>query len=492
MSQFCKRLLVLLLFIGVFECVGNSPKDSKILRCVFPFKHLKKDPTLIDPANTVSIYEYYLLENLGVGLIRDDVSDPRGYKGVLSSHWEQVSPTHWSFTLREGIKWSDGTDITPHEVVERFQTLKTTKSRHLLNLSRLKKVEFDPKSNSVNFYFRESTNDSFLHELSLADAVLVSPRNLTQDWKVTSGPYFVSKYITDAKTLELTANSFSPLASAESPGKVLLFDLPESSTSELFKTIDADIYSIAVLPFSKERKDLIARAPSHTFGQPTLIYYWEFNPENPLTKDLSARKELASLTAEVFKSFSVGKDVAYYSQLVSKGYSGVLDSFEVKGTDTNRLQGQEILLRFRPPFKYLTTEIEELKAAAVKRGIKLVVAFDAFTPEEKADTREFARLQGFKGNQKDSVGSWSFLFSGKGALSPFKEPSEKYLNEVLDSVADAQKSQALLKLHRFVLENAFVVPFLVQTEHIMTSKRINLTRWNPFDLRLRFYDVAWQ
>ncbi len=75
---------------------------SKILKSVFPVNNLRKDGTLIDPANTNGVWDYYLLENLASGLVTDDMSRPGGYYPVLAESWDIVSEHEWRFCLRDG------------------------------------------------------------------------------------------------------------------------------------------------------------------------------------------------------------------------------------------------------------------------------------------------------------------------------------------------------------------------------------------------------
>jgi len=39
----------------------------------------------------------------------------------LATSWREVSPTQWRFTLRSGVKFSDGTDLTADDVVFSLQ-----------------------------------------------------------------------------------------------------------------------------------------------------------------------------------------------------------------------------------------------------------------------------------------------------------------------------------------------------------------------------------
>ena len=92
--------LLLLASIVIVVTYVKPKNRENVLHTIFPVGTLKPDGTLLDPANTDSVWHYYLLENLAVGLVRDDVRAPTGFQGVLVSGWAQSSPTQWRFELR--------------------------------------------------------------------------------------------------------------------------------------------------------------------------------------------------------------------------------------------------------------------------------------------------------------------------------------------------------------------------------------------------------
>ena len=70
--------LILILLCGMLpSCERSQMKHGRVLRVEFWMGSLKKTGELLDPKNLETVYEYYLLENLAVGLVRDDIEDPR-------------------------------------------------------------------------------------------------------------------------------------------------------------------------------------------------------------------------------------------------------------------------------------------------------------------------------------------------------------------------------------------------------------------------------
>lgn len=417
MERIFKIYAVSVVMFAVLWCIHGDSADLKTLRVLFPFKYLRQEQTILNPANTDTIYEYYLLENLGSGLVRDDATDVRGYTGVIASNWKQLDSHRWHFTLRKELKWSDGSAITPTQIKAHFEGLKLRKSRHLLNFSQLESVHYEPKDNGLVLSFSGKTNDSVLHELSLADAVLTHPSNLTENWRVTSGAYSVIKYDPTAKILDLASNPNSALIRDRSPKQVHLFDLNvESDIDLVFDSIETDLFTIAELPFSTKRKALMARAPEHRYGHSNMIFLWKFMPDNPLIQHGPARQEFAALIAETFKNINVDSSVKYYSQLVSKGYSGALDKFDVKTISNGALNGKNILLRFRPSFAFLPELMEDLKRNAQKRGITIRLSFDGGTAGEKKNQMSLLGSKDLKGIRKTQLVLGAFSIPKEWAI----------------------------------------------------------------------------
>jgi hypothetical protein len=87
------------------------------------------------------------------------------------------------------------------------------------------------------------------------------------------------------------------------------------------------------------------------------------------------------------------------------------------------------------------------------------------------------------------VGSWSFLFSGaKNPISTFRKVYEADFAQLTSTTNDAFET-SLATFHRKVLEDAVIVPFVLEETPVYTSARVDLSAWNQFDMRLRFYDL---
>src|SRR5690349_8556483 len=88
-----------------------SGKAGGRLEVLFPLVYLTHSDRIIDPSDLKTDVEYYLLENLAVGLLRDSMDGSSGYGPALATAWRQASERRWEFDLRKDNRWSDGKPI---------------------------------------------------------------------------------------------------------------------------------------------------------------------------------------------------------------------------------------------------------------------------------------------------------------------------------------------------------------------------------------------
>jgi len=79
------------------------------------------EPASLDPHKVESDVEFNIISDLFDGLVAvkaDGTIEPR-----LAEKWENKDNTVWTFHLRPGITWSDGTAITAQDIVWSWQRL---------------------------------------------------------------------------------------------------------------------------------------------------------------------------------------------------------------------------------------------------------------------------------------------------------------------------------------------------------------------------------
>jgi ABC-type oligopeptide transport system substrate-binding subunit len=486
-----KYFMVALSFLtfGILIYARESKDDT--LQVLFPIAYLKNDSRVVDVTNLKTIYEYYLVESLGAGLLRDTPSTHDGYTPLLAESWHQNKPNEWQFRIKSNLTWSNGEPLTGEQIANHFATIKNRESKHLLALRRLEQVSFEPIGRILTMVFNGSTNSSLLHELSLADAVVTYPGQSGENWSVTSGAYSVGRYDPKALELELRINPTSVTANDKAPKSIhLFFPKDKSLLVGAFKDYPVDLYYQPAQPYRNVVKTIRKQAPQIYSGHPNTISFFSFNSKHPLAHHETARQAFRKIVTDALKDFPWDETIQPEEQMIPPGYAGRISHYESQASAGDGLAGQTILIVVSHGFRELPQSINRLKVLAKSYGVILEIAY---SDEVVDESKIFATLKSFKGNQVDPAGSWNFLFNGDDAeLGQFRGNVLSLLNAVTVLNEPHLRNEALDTLHRQVLEHAYAVPVMLESNAILASNRVTLNNINPFDLRLRFYDVVWK
>ena len=479
-------LAVLLGICSMLTVRGLSVSRARFVRAGFQLSRLLQDRRILDPENTETVSQYYLLENLTVGLVRDSNRAPSGYGPGLAQSWTRESPTRWVFSLRPGLKWSDGSTITPEEVSTHMESFRGGKHRHTTYLKKLSRATVD--GNRLILDFQTPADESLIHELTLADTGLLHPRNRESDWSIVSGPFSVESYEI-GKRLLLRRNPYYR-TEVDYPKTVELVNVSADTDPD---SIDPTAYDVLAVPppiFYEGNQRLIARAEKVLKGYPTGIYYLSFRGKSPLWKDVEARRELASLVEDALTS-PPGNDAIRERQFVPEGFAGRLESPPVwRNLPMRRIAGKRLKVHVQPTLARTTPILEALRLRGAKNHIEFDVESSAtHSLSEAADVC----LSCFAGNQRDAIGSWQFLFSsGTGPLAAFRNEAKPYFDRWVATKDPAQREEVLHRLHEQVLKNVYGIPLFIEPAVILTSSRVDLSNINRFDMRLRFYEIFWK
>lgn len=95
---------------------GNTPGGSGSLKEIDLLTvALPSSLSNLYPGQEAGNFNYYVACLVGEGLVAPDGTGK--LVPALASKWEQTSPTTYVYTLRDGAKFSDGTLLTPEDVV---------------------------------------------------------------------------------------------------------------------------------------------------------------------------------------------------------------------------------------------------------------------------------------------------------------------------------------------------------------------------------------
>lgn len=459
--------------------------DATPLKALLPLQTFKSpSQPLIDHKNLNFIFEYYLLENLAARLLQDDTSSENTYRYELAETCYQKSPTEWHFPLKKNLFWSDGSPLTGEEIRENFLRISREDSRHLKLLKEISRVKYDKHRHTLILGFNIPVYlESLFHELALAEASILHPKNHQDDWSISSGAYFVNTR--NPQGLHLKANPYFLLAP-----KIQNIDIQSGwefyQLQRSLSNVDFDLIKRPSYSFRDEIRKMDSLVDKVWLGQPTGVYYFRFGKNHPLSMNEQSRKEFSTLVREATKDINQSHFISHNEQMIPQGYSGRLLNFTLKNEHISSLKNQVLVLHFDERMKAdLDILINPLIREAKKYHITLEFVFDTEVSESN-----FAILTNFSGNQKNSLSSWAFLYSTNGSLSAFTPEVSSLLNQAIHTHEEAQ-TESLQKLHQITLERAFAVPFMSEYSAILTSKKVDLKKINPFDQRLRFYEMAW-
>ncbi len=460
------------------------------IKILFPVVLLKETPALLDPDNTETIWEYYLLENISCGLVRDSKFSATGYEGCLADRFYQEDPKTWVFHLPQR-KWSDGTPVTSEEILGWIESLRTGSKRHIKYLSLADKVTFLEAERVLKIHFPIEMDTTILHELSLADSGLFPSNYKTVGWSKTVGPYFVESWNYAERALLLSANKLSPLFNDEMPMSAVLTQLKDPSLrNQIFKTIHFDVVPIVAAASLKNTKMVLPNARQIWSSHPMSITFFHFNSQDKQALDINNRQIFASAIKEIRDYVSVLTDpdnsLFLEDQMIPKGFNGRLNvTPNVK--PLKAISTLIIKIRLGANFKEMPKLTEKMQQIFLDHDIK---AEFEYTDRLTFNNDEFAGVYSFLGNQQDASGSWSFLASPPfGQLSTWSVNFQKEYDQVFNAVDLKNRQQHLLNLHETILRKIIAIPFMTGTQRYLLSENIDASNWNQFDARIRIYDL---
>jgi MarR-like DNA-binding transcriptional regulator SgrR of sgrS sRNA len=483
--------LIILTALGLF--VASRKQHVTALKVVFPIRLLQRNQSLLDPYNTETVWEYYLLENLACGLVRDSVASSTGYDGCLAENFYQPDPKTWVFKVKD-IRWSSGEPISVDEIDSWIHNLSTGNHRHIRYLKKARSIEFDPHSRLLTFKFDDPIGNVLLHELSLADATFIPTDFKKNGWHKTAGPYFVKLWKPDENRLVLEANIYSPIFSERMPREIELFacDDPEQRNAA-FTSFEVDILPVSAHARPSLFLKPIANAPQTFWAYPTTIYFFNFNSRNALAKIAKIRHAFAGVVREIRSEIDNltlnGGALKMESQMIPLGFQGRLTSVIDPSWQPAALKGQTIRIALYSSFQEQPSLIEALQVGFQKYGVDLQIQYDDASKFKSDD--QFVIIYGFVGNQLDASGSWSFLLGPNGPLNSWTDEIADDYSTIFESGKAGQRDAIFKGIHQRVLSESIAVPLLIGQQRYLMSQRINFDRWNKFDARMRFYELRW-
>lgn len=145
----------------------------------------------IDPAHD---WDGWTVSRLAIGETLVTVSPDMKFTGQLSDKWENIDPVTWKFHIRQGVKFHDGTPVTPEAVKASFERAMELNTRAKKD-SRIKEIKVDGE----NLIF--TTTEPYASFLPSITEPVFSVVNTKADMSkvasmpVMTGPYKVKSFV---------------------------------------------------------------------------------------------------------------------------------------------------------------------------------------------------------------------------------------------------------------------------------------------------------
>lgn len=292
---------------------ANVPAGTQLADKQELVRNNGSEPASLDPHKVESDVEFNIISDLFDGLV--SVSPAGEIQPRLAEKWENKDNTVWTFHLRPGITWSDGTPITAEDIVWSWQRLVDPKtaspyasypgSMRIVNGTDIAEGKKAPESlgvKAINDTTLEVTltqpNAAFLAMLahpSLVpiDKVLVG--RFGDKWTkpehfVSSGAYKLSQWVVNERIVAVRNPKYWDNEHTVINKVTYLPISSEAADVNRYKAGEIDIvYTVPINQFAQLKKTL----GSELDVSPQLAtYYYEFNTTRPPFNDARVRKAL--------------------------------------------------------------------------------------------------------------------------------------------------------------------------------------------------------
>ncbi|MBA8063010.1 oligopeptide ABC transporter substrate-binding protein OppA [Citrobacter freundii] len=306
-------LTACLISINSAVWAANVPVGTTLAEKQELVRNNGSEPASLDPHKVESNVEFTLISDMFDGLVavsQDGAIEPR-----LAASWENKDNTIWTFHLRPGITWSDGSAITAQDVVWSWQRLVSPQTAspyasylgnmHVANAVDIAQGKKDPTTLGV-----KALNDTTL-EITLTQptaaflAMLAHPSLVPLDkvligrygdkWTrpehfVSSGPYELSQWVVNERIVAVRNTHYWDNAHTVIDKVTYLPISSEAADVNRYKAGEIDIVlSVPVNQFAQLKKTM----GNELHVSPLLsTYYYQFNTTRAPFNDSRVRRAL--------------------------------------------------------------------------------------------------------------------------------------------------------------------------------------------------------
>ncbi|WP_159867332.1 MULTISPECIES: ABC transporter substrate-binding protein [unclassified Raoultella] len=271
------------------------------------------EPSSLDPHKVESDVEFNIISDLFEGLV--SVSAEGEIQPRLAAKWENKDNTVWTFHLRPGVTWSDGTAITAQDIVWSWQRLVSPATAspyasypgnmHIVNAQDIAQGKKTPDTlgvKAIDDATLEVTlsqpNAAFLPMLahpSLVPVDKVLVNRFGEKWTkpehmVTSGAYKLSQWVVNERIVAERNPRYWDNADTVINKVTYLPISSEAADVNRYKAGEIDIvYTVPINQFTQLKKTM---GDQLDVSPQLATYYYEFNTTKPPFNDPRVRLAL--------------------------------------------------------------------------------------------------------------------------------------------------------------------------------------------------------
>ncbi|WP_214241009.1 ABC transporter substrate-binding protein [Raoultella ornithinolytica] len=271
------------------------------------------EPASLDPHKVESDVEFNIISDLFEGLV--SVSPAGEIQPRLAEKWENKENTVWTFHLRPGITWSDGTAITAQDIVWSWQRLVSPLTAspyssypgnmHIVNAKEIAEGKKAPETLGVKVVDDATLevtltqpNAAFLAMLahpSLVPIDKVLVNRFGEQWTkpehiVTSGPYKLSAWVVNERIVAERNPRYWDNQHTVINKVTWLPIHSEAADVNRYKAGEIDIvYTVPINQFAQLKKTM---GDQLNVSPQLATYYYEFNTTRPPFNDPRVRLAL--------------------------------------------------------------------------------------------------------------------------------------------------------------------------------------------------------
>lgn len=317
-TQKYNHITRVLVAVGLFSMVipalaAQVPPGTALAEKQELVRNNGSEPSSLDPHKVESDVENNIISDLFEGLV--SVSPAGEIEPRLAEKWENKDNTVWTFHLRPGVTWSDGTAITAQDIVWSWQRLVSPLTAspyasypgnmHIVNGAEIAQGQKAPETlgvKAIDDATLEVTltqpNAAFLAMLahpSLVplDKVLIS--RYGDKWTkpehiVTSGPYKLSQWVVNERIVAERNPRYWDNAHTVINKVTYLPISSETADVNRYKAGEIDIvYTVPINQFAQLKKTM---GDQLDVSPQLATYYYEFNTTRPPFNDPRVRRAL--------------------------------------------------------------------------------------------------------------------------------------------------------------------------------------------------------